>query len=190
MDFFTRSDVMPMGVSMVYDSRDVPTGEAYVEFTNVDDLQRGMNLHKETMGHRYIEVFRSTRQEAMSVRDLLLSLCVYICMPLCLFLCVNLCKAGKLCEKVCEAEKLCEKVCEAGKLCEKVCEAEKLCEKVYVYSYTHAHACMHSYCFMKQTTSVYVESVRLCVFCVCTYLTLRKETMGADSGSESHFLCS
>jgi epithelial splicing regulatory protein 1/2 len=87
MDFFTRSEVLPMGVSMVYDARDVPTGEAYVEFTNVDDLQRGMNLHKETMGHRYIEVFRSTRQEAMSVRTL--SVLMYMCVRVCA--CVYVC---------------------------------------------------------------------------------------------------
>lgn len=64
-DFFAQARIVPMGVSLVYNSREQPTGEAFVEFGGSDELARAMDLHKQNMGSRYVELFRSTRNEAM-----------------------------------------------------------------------------------------------------------------------------
>ena len=63
--FFAKAGVVPQGVSLVYNSRDQPNGECYVELASADDLSRGLTLHRDTMGHRYVELFRTTRTEAM-----------------------------------------------------------------------------------------------------------------------------
>eukprot|EP00960_Hanusia_phi_P023071 681800-Hanusia_phi.AAC.1 len=65
MEFFQKADVAPIGICLVYNSRDYPTGEAFVEFADGQDLMKGLTLHRENIGHRYVELFRTTRSAAM-----------------------------------------------------------------------------------------------------------------------------
>lgn len=66
-DFFTSRNVVPSGVSLVYDRPDQITGTAFIEFGTPDELSRALSLTKETMGHRYVEIFRTTKNEAMQM---------------------------------------------------------------------------------------------------------------------------
>ncbi len=47
---------------------DATAGECYVELSSADDLSRALTLHRNCIGHRYVELFRTTRLEAMQVR--------------------------------------------------------------------------------------------------------------------------
>lgn len=58
---------MPAGVSLVYDGPNQITGTGFIEFTGADEMARALALNKETMGHRYVELFRTTRAEAMKM---------------------------------------------------------------------------------------------------------------------------
>ncbi|UYV69026.1 GRSF1 [Cordylochernes scorpioides] len=42
---------------------DKPTGKGFVEFENEEELNKGVSRHKNYLGKRYIEVFRSTRED-------------------------------------------------------------------------------------------------------------------------------
>jgi hypothetical protein len=63
--FFAKASVAPTGVSLVYNARDQPNGECYVELSSADEVSRALMLHRDSIGHRYVELFRSTRMEAM-----------------------------------------------------------------------------------------------------------------------------
>jgi len=63
--FFGKASVVPSGVSLVYNARDQPNGECYVELRTADELSRALTLHRDSIGHRYVELFRTTRIEAM-----------------------------------------------------------------------------------------------------------------------------
>ena len=54
--------------SLVYNERDQPNGECYVELSSADEMTRALMLHRDSLGHRYVELFKSTRNEAMQVR--------------------------------------------------------------------------------------------------------------------------
>lgn len=43
------------------------TGEAYVEFGSEEDARRGLQRHRDQMGSRYIELFRSSKQELLNM---------------------------------------------------------------------------------------------------------------------------
>eukprot|EP00276_Gloeochaete_wittrockiana_P004971 CAMPEP_0184647442 /NCGR_PEP_ID=MMETSP0308-20130426/4378_1 /TAXON_ID=38269 /ORGANISM="Gloeochaete witrockiana, Strain SAG 46.84" /LENGTH=557 /DNA_ID=CAMNT_0027078411 /DNA_START=122 /DNA_END=1795 /DNA_ORIENTATION=- len=62
-DFFTTVGATAITVHIMTNSQQRPTGEAYVEFFTPDEAQRAMSRHRQTLGHRYIEVFRATRTE-------------------------------------------------------------------------------------------------------------------------------
>ncbi|CAI7988509.1 Heterogeneous nuclear ribonucleoprotein H2, partial [Geodia barretti] len=51
------------GVTMQVDAENRGTGEAYVEFVRPDDAEKALYKNRQMMGHRYIEVFRSTHTE-------------------------------------------------------------------------------------------------------------------------------
>jgi hypothetical protein len=44
----------------------VGVGQAFVEFVNEETAARAMQLHREPMGSRYVELFRSTKGEMMT----------------------------------------------------------------------------------------------------------------------------
>lgn len=58
--FFEDVDIPPQGVHMVYNAQDKPTGEAFVEVSTEVDVQRALQHNGAALGHRYIEVFRSS----------------------------------------------------------------------------------------------------------------------------------
>ncbi|XP_026479530.1 heterogeneous nuclear ribonucleoprotein F-like [Ctenocephalides felis] len=58
--FFDGLDIVPNGVTMVTDSTGRSNGEAYVQFKNVENADLALKKHREKIGHRYIEIFRSS----------------------------------------------------------------------------------------------------------------------------------
>ncbi|KAH9557410.1 hypothetical protein CY35_07G083300 [Sphagnum magellanicum] len=64
--FFKGMQVVADGIFLCSHADGRPTGEAFVEFTNEETAARAMQLHREPMGSRYVELFRSTKGEMMT----------------------------------------------------------------------------------------------------------------------------
>ncbi|CAF3328663.1 unnamed protein product [Rotaria socialis] len=59
--FFDGLDIAQNGIHI---SSSKPAGEAFVAFVNMDNALRALEFNRMNMGHRYIEVFKSTYGEA------------------------------------------------------------------------------------------------------------------------------
>ena len=59
-EFFHDVHIVAQGVHLVYNAQERPTGEAFVEVMSEHDCNVAMQHNGATMGHRYIEVFRSS----------------------------------------------------------------------------------------------------------------------------------
>ncbi|KAK6727120.1 hypothetical protein RB195_005052 [Necator americanus] len=69
-DFFARepdSCEMMENVLFVTRSDGRPTGDAFVQFSDEEQGQRALSKHRQTIGNRYIELFRSTSAEVQQV---------------------------------------------------------------------------------------------------------------------------
>eukprot|EP00096_Caligus_rogercresseyi_P001636 TRINITY_DN1272_c0_g1_i1.p1 TRINITY_DN1272_c0_g1~~TRINITY_DN1272_c0_g1_i1.p1 ORF type:complete len:517 (+),score=134.00 TRINITY_DN1272_c0_g1_i1:384-1934(+) len=73
MDFFKQGDASSevfeseKGILFVRKHDGKATGDAFVLFKSEDDAQRALQKHKEIIGSRYIELFRSTTAEVQQV---------------------------------------------------------------------------------------------------------------------------
>jgi heterogeneous nuclear ribonucleoprotein F/H len=63
-DFFAGLEIESNGILVVTDYEGRPKGEAYVQFTTTAGAERALEKNKQNMGHRYIEVFTSSMEEA------------------------------------------------------------------------------------------------------------------------------
>lgn len=61
--FFTGMEIVPNGITLLQDHQGRTTGDAYVQFANHNISERAVDKHKEKIGHRYIEIFKSSLQE-------------------------------------------------------------------------------------------------------------------------------
>jgi len=61
--FFSGFTIKPYGVTITMNQQGRPSGDAYVEFTSVDQVEKALVKNKEKMGHRYIEVFNSSKND-------------------------------------------------------------------------------------------------------------------------------
>eukprot|EP00249_Psilotum_nudum_P017256 c26237_g1_i1 orf=591-1967(-) len=64
--FFKGMQIVADGIFLCTHADCRPTGEAFVEFVNEETATRAMQLHREPMGSRYVELFRSTKGEMMT----------------------------------------------------------------------------------------------------------------------------
>lgn len=64
-DFFNGLEIKPdrEGILIVMDRRGRASGEAYVQFETADDTEQALKRNREKIGHRYIEIFRSSIAE-------------------------------------------------------------------------------------------------------------------------------
>lgn len=65
--FFSGLQIIPYGITITMDQDGRASGDAYVEFATNQDVEAAMKKHKEKMGHRYIEVFRSSKGDIKHV---------------------------------------------------------------------------------------------------------------------------
>jgi heterogeneous nuclear ribonucleoprotein F/H len=63
LNFFEGYNAVPESIVLTYRNDGRATGEAYVGFSSPDDSRRAMELHRRTMGARYIELFISNKEE-------------------------------------------------------------------------------------------------------------------------------
>jgi heterogeneous nuclear ribonucleoprotein F/H len=61
--FFSGLEIVPNGISLLTDYTGRSTGEAYVQFVNKEVAEKALQKHKDKIGHRYIEIFRSSLSE-------------------------------------------------------------------------------------------------------------------------------
>ncbi|GJQ11837.1 hypothetical protein GpartN1_g3628.t1 [Galdieria partita] len=67
LSFLEGAQVIPCAVHFVLNQQGKPRGEAFVQLSSLDDVNRALELHRQVLGHRYIEVFKSTPQEMSAV---------------------------------------------------------------------------------------------------------------------------
>uniref|UniRef100_A0A8C2YSZ0 RRM domain-containing protein n=1 Tax=Chinchilla lanigera TaxID=34839 RepID=A0A8C2YSZ0_CHILA len=65
MHFFSDCRIQngTSGIRFIYTREDRPSGEAFVELESEDEVKLALKKNRETMGHRYAEVFKSNRVE-------------------------------------------------------------------------------------------------------------------------------
>lgn len=63
-DFFDGLEIEKNGILICQDYQGRPSGEAFVRFTNPEDGERALGKHKENLGTRYVEVYKSSMDEA------------------------------------------------------------------------------------------------------------------------------
>lgn len=63
-NFFAPLQIIPNGITLAEEFSDKKTGEAYVQFINMEHAKKALEKHKQMIGHRYIEVFKSSLKEA------------------------------------------------------------------------------------------------------------------------------
>ncbi|XP_077376105.1 heterogeneous nuclear ribonucleoprotein H3 isoform X2 [Festucalex cinctus] len=68
VQFFSGLRIVPNGITLPVDYQGRSTGEAFVQFASKEITDKARGKHKERIGHRYIEIFRTSREE---VRDYL-----------------------------------------------------------------------------------------------------------------------
>jgi heterogeneous nuclear ribonucleoprotein F/H len=61
--FFEGHKIIPDTVVLTYRGDGRATGEGYVGFESPDHARDAMNLHRNSMGSRYIELFISNKDE-------------------------------------------------------------------------------------------------------------------------------
>eukprot|EP00899_Mesostigma_viride_P005866 jgi/Mesvir1/15280/Mv06498-RA.1 len=64
-EFFRGYDIVSDGIFMVTSPDGRPTGEVFVEFVSEDVARGAMSRHREKLGARYLELFRSSKGEMM-----------------------------------------------------------------------------------------------------------------------------
>lgn len=64
--FFSGLQIVPNGINFATDYNGRATGEAYVQFVNKENVEKALKKHMEKIGHRYIEIFRSSLAELHS----------------------------------------------------------------------------------------------------------------------------
>ncbi|XP_037942785.1 heterogeneous nuclear ribonucleoprotein H2-like, partial [Teleopsis dalmanni] len=64
-EFFNGLEIKPdrEGILFVMDRRGRATGEAFVQFESQEDTEQALGRNREKIGHRYIEIFRSSLAE-------------------------------------------------------------------------------------------------------------------------------
>nr|XP_057945031.1 heterogeneous nuclear ribonucleoprotein H3 [Doryrhamphus excisus] len=66
VQFFSGLRIVPNGITLPVDYQGRSTGEAFVQFASKEIAEKARGKHKERIGHRYIEIFKSSRVEIRS----------------------------------------------------------------------------------------------------------------------------
>lgn len=69
LEFFGGLSVPLNGVHLMFNEREQPTGEAYVEFSSLEDREKAMQKDRQHIGGRYVELFRVGRGEMIAALE-------------------------------------------------------------------------------------------------------------------------
>ncbi|XP_066447136.1 heterogeneous nuclear ribonucleoprotein H-like isoform X2 [Eleutherodactylus coqui] len=69
VQFFSGLEIVPNGITLPVDFQGRSTGEAFVQFASQEIAEKALKKHKERIGHRYIEIFKSSRAEVRTNYD-------------------------------------------------------------------------------------------------------------------------
>nr|XP_033797493.1 heterogeneous nuclear ribonucleoprotein H3 isoform X3 [Geotrypetes seraphini] len=69
VQFFSGLRILPNGITLTMDYQGRSTGEAFVQFASKEIAENALGKHKERIGHRYIEIFKSSRNEIRGSYD-------------------------------------------------------------------------------------------------------------------------
>uniref|UniRef100_A0A2K5R0Q7 RRM domain-containing protein n=1 Tax=Cebus imitator TaxID=2715852 RepID=A0A2K5R0Q7_CEBIM len=69
VQFFSGLEIVPNGITLPVDPEGKITGEAFVQFASQELAEKALGKHKERIGHRYIEVFKSSQEKVRSYSD-------------------------------------------------------------------------------------------------------------------------
>ncbi|XP_033931083.1 heterogeneous nuclear ribonucleoprotein H3 [Pseudochaenichthys georgianus] len=70
VQFFSGLRIVPNGITLPVDCQGRSTGEAFVQFASKEIAEKALGKHKERIGHRYIEIFKSSRNEIRAYYEL------------------------------------------------------------------------------------------------------------------------
>ncbi|MGH0132645.1 UNVERIFIED_CONTAM: hypothetical protein FKN15_049720, partial [Acipenser sinensis] len=70
VQFFSGLKIVPNGITLPVDYQGRSTGEAFVQFASKEIAEKALGKHKERIGHRYIEIFKSSRNEIQVYSEL------------------------------------------------------------------------------------------------------------------------
>ncbi|EOB09012.1 Heterogeneous nuclear ribonucleoprotein H3, partial [Anas platyrhynchos] len=70
VQFFQGLEIVPNGITLTLDYQGRSTGEAFVQFASKEIAENALGKHKERIGHRYIEIFKSSKSEIRGFCDL------------------------------------------------------------------------------------------------------------------------
>ncbi|MGH0117379.1 UNVERIFIED_CONTAM: hypothetical protein FKN15_033474 [Acipenser sinensis] len=70
VQFFSGLKIVPNGITLPVDYQGRSTGEAFVQFASKEIAEKALGKHKERIGHRYIEIFKSSRNEIQEYSEL------------------------------------------------------------------------------------------------------------------------
>ncbi|XP_003745268.1 heterogeneous nuclear ribonucleoprotein F [Galendromus occidentalis] len=65
-NFFSGLEIVPNGIVIPVDFNGRTAGDAYVQFASKEAAEKALEKHKERIGHRYIEIFKSSLSEMES----------------------------------------------------------------------------------------------------------------------------
>lgn len=66
-NFFAGIEIAPYGITLTMTQDGRPSGDAYVEFVSASEAQRAIQKNKEKIGHRYVEIFQSSKYDVQYV---------------------------------------------------------------------------------------------------------------------------
>ncbi|XP_077340610.1 LOW QUALITY PROTEIN: heterogeneous nuclear ribonucleoprotein H-like [Lithobates pipiens] len=69
VQFFSGLEIMPNGITLPVDFQGRSTEEAFVQFASQEIAEKALKKHKERIGHRYIEIFKSSTAEVRTHYD-------------------------------------------------------------------------------------------------------------------------
>ncbi|XP_044521902.1 heterogeneous nuclear ribonucleoprotein H-like [Gracilinanus agilis] len=69
VQFFSGLEIMPNGITLLVDFQGRDTGEAFVQFASQEIAEKALKKHMEKIGHRYIEIFKSSQAEVQTHYD-------------------------------------------------------------------------------------------------------------------------
>ncbi|CAO2590368.1 Heterogeneous nuclear ribonucleoprotein H2 [Lemmus lemmus] len=69
VQFFSGLEIVPNGMTLPVDFQGRSTGEAFMQFASQEIAEKALKKHKERIGHRYIEIFKSSRAEVRTHYD-------------------------------------------------------------------------------------------------------------------------